>query len=1212
MTNQGLLRDMQAMASGEQPLVGPVESFVHAGIDLDARVQPSEQVVGALDGTKQPRVFTDERLVSAADPCQSRAVKLARESRGLVVHGPPGTGKSQTITNVIGDHLSRGQRVLFVCEKRTALDVVSNRLEHLGLGRLCALVHDPQRDQRELYRAVRQQLDDLADVTTSDPRAQRRLAKIDEDLQTLHAELTRTHDSLMRVPNDDATGLSFHELVGQWLAIAEDESIKLDAAALADATLPQFEKHEQDLQDVLERSLAVAYATNPWRRAAGIKVEEFVSRPMPEFRAAMGRSLEASIAADATADPDIPPFTEGVDLAAAGPARAELADRLERALKETDAAVCARWGKQPGATAQRALKQLNEAGPSLAAVRSTPLDPNYALVVKSAVPSIASVNTQLATLSAYIDSAKSIFGFFAFGKKSAAAQVLNAYGVTLSKDNATAAHAFLTALRSRLVLQSLHDELSGKAAASGLIEDAVLVELLEKQHRLLAMLHDVRSQPALAGLEEHVLATLSHPVAGESLVRGLGKSPQRALALAKLEASLVATRLFDLRWLASASKETRAGKTAAETVGALNEQLDTLEGVLRTRTGLLNLPPTLAHSADQLVTASVEPEPGFAAMRRVILASEITRRLRSDPQLQNIDGQRMRSSFERYRSLDAQKREIVRDAVLHFWTSKQKERLLATTGTRLSGLGADLRRRLTMRGERAMRLRQVIAVGAGIEGGDPLFDLCPVWMASPETVAQIFAREPMFDVVIFDEASQCRLEEALPALLRGKRVVIAGDPKQLPPTRFFESAVAQSEDEPIETDQQLFEMQQGEIEDLLGAALNLSIQQCYLDVHYRSRNADLIGFSNEHFYGSRLQAIPGHPSNRSRFAPLTLYRADGTYKDGENPKEAERVVQVVKDLLRRAEPPSIGIACFNIDQRDLIVEALDEAAAEDAEFGKKLAESRTRSGAGSFEGLFVKNLENVQGDERDHIIISTTYGPDENGRFYRRFGPLGRAGGGRRLNVLVTRAREEVHIVTSIPAEAYRAVAPVPPGQSPGGAWLLFAYLHYAEQLAAEYEQAQRILEAANAPDRESEGSASAKPQAAEAPAANVYVRKSRWPSPLAASLGQHVATTHHIGSDVHWGNDGFCVDVALHHPARAEDVTVGVLCDTSRFGQAQDPVEWDAFRTAIHESQGWRLHRIWSPSLFRDTEGNVRAILRDAAEIVATEDSKDSIRTSR
>src|SRR5207248_2647332 len=144
----------------------------------------------------------------------------------------------------------------------------------------------------------------------------------------------------------------------------------------------------------------------------------------------------------------------------------------------------------------------------------------------------------------------------------------------------------------------------------------------------------------------------------------------------------------------------------------------------------------------------------------------------------------------------------------------------------------------------------------------------------------------------------------------------------------------------------------------------------------------------------------------------------------------------------------------NLQQRDLILERLDDLAATDAEFAKRLTAARQRKGAGSFEGLFVKNLENVQGDERDHIIISTTYGPDAKGKFYRRFGPLGRAGGGRRLNVLVTRARHEVHLVTSIPRESYVNLPAIPEGQSATGAWLLFAYLKYAEQLAALYTEA--------------------------------------------------------------------------------------------------------------------------------------------------------------
>jgi hypothetical protein len=472
-------------------------------------------------------------------------------------------------------------------------------------------------------------------------------------------------------------------------------------------------------------------------------------------------------------------------------------------------------------------------------------------------------------------------------------------------------------------------------------------------------------------------------------------------------------------------------------------------------------------------------------------------------------------------------------------------------------------------------------------------------MASPETVAQIFPRKALFDVVIFDEASQCRLEEALPVLTRGKRVVIAGDPKQLPPTRFFESAITASEDEEVADQQSLFERQQGEVEDLLTAALNLSIENAYLDVHYRSRNSDLISFSNDQFYHHRLQAIPGHPSNISRYSPVTLYRADGIYEERQNVKEAEQVCRIVRDLLKRAEPPSIGIACFNIVQRDLITEKLDELATEDAEFGRRLAEARVRRGAASFEGLFVKNLENVQGDERDHIIISTTYGPQKDGKFYQRFGPVARVGGGRRLNVLVTRAREEVHVVTSIPAEVYRALPPVPAGETPGGAWLLYAYLQFAERLAAMYEALRH--------DLTSDAATSAAVLGAP-PKVVTQGQQRSLPSRFSESLAHVLAERHGIGSTVHWGNDGFCVDVALAHPVRADDVTIGVLCDSARFRNAEDPVEWDLFRTVVHESQGWKLHRIWTPQFFRQPGEVTDALAALAREHVAHEKPVDAL----
>ena len=188
----------------------------------------------------------------------------------------------------------------------------------------------------------------------------------------------------------------------------------------------------------------------------------------------------------------------------------------------------------------------------------------------------------------------------------------------------------------------------------------------------------------------------------------------------------------------------------------------------------------------------------------------------------------------------------------------------------------------------------------------------------------------------------------------------------------------------------------------------------------------------------------------------------------------------------------------------------------------------------------------MQGDERDEIVISTTYGPGADGKFYRRFGPLGMPGGGRRLNVLVTRARDRVHVVTSIPAAAYRALPPVPEGEQAGGAWLLFAYLKSAEGGDRPAEQR----------------------------------RETRTPSPLVDAVAERTAA-----AQAYWGNDGFCVDVVPN------GTDAGVLVDGCRYAAAGDPVDWDVFRTGVLAGQGWRLTRVWSPHLYRDPEGVLRTV---------------------
>jgi hypothetical protein len=1235
--HQGLLRDTRAMLADENPLIGPIQNFLTSGIDFDAPVAPATPAPTQLSN----RAINTERLAAAADPCQARAVALARQATGLVIHGPPGTGKSQTITNIIADHLARGQRVLLVCDKRTALDVVADRLEHMGLRSLCGIVHDPQRDQRDLYRSIHQQLDELPEAKLY-PRAAAALEKADAELQQLHDELTGYHNALMKPAADG--GPSFHELMGEWMSCQSDGQVMLNESAVAGISVENLHEQRAGLAELFARAANVDYFKNPWAKCAGVSLADFLSRPMAEARTAMSRILAAAGTADAAADERIPSFTDVIPVADQARARLELVGILAELLPKVVQTGQGAWICEELETIRDWRTKFDGLKESLPALRSTTVDP--ALAVSMAWPGETSlISLDRLALRHYLDATTKWWSLLALGIKSRAAQVLKKFSLPLTPENADHVARFIEANTVRFPLALFCTRVSGKQPAA--MPDAEIENFFQVAEQWFPLLERIATDPALAGIgalmaklhaacgfvdvhgkENHepfsdgpeggatdgggvedpsmALRAIAKPGAANrsqtaDFLEGLRLSTARADAITRLDEELAASMLFDPKWHLDFSAELRKGKQAHDTAAALADRLDQLEGVLRVRAGRAAVPAMLAPAVDQILSQAVASSDAIAALNQKVLTNAIIRRLRENPMLQTVDAHRIESNFDRYRKLDAEKKILVRDAVAHLWVSKQKERLLSSTGSRLNSTGTDLRRRLITRGERAMRLRQVIAIGDSLPGGDPLFDLCPVWMASPETVAQIFPRKAMFDAVIFDEASQCRLEEALPVLTRGRRVVIAGDPNQLPPTRFFESGLVQSQQEEAETEQELFESQQGEIEDLLAAALNLAIEQCYLDVHYRSRNSDLIEFSNRNFYSSRLQAIPGHPSNRTKYSPLTLYRVDGTYSKRTNPAEADRVVQIVHDLLKRAEPPSIGIACLNLPQRDLIVEKLDDLAADDADFAKRLADSRIRKGKGSFEGLFVKNLENVQGDERDHIIISTTYGPDEQGKFYRRFGPVGMAGGGRRLNVLVTRARCEVHLVTSIPGEAYRSLPAVPPGQAASGAWLLFAYLKYAEELVAEYGNA-NIEHSTSSMEHRNE-------QVQIAPVVNVLPSKS--PSVFAGQLGEALARAMKIGSDVHWGNDGFCVDLALHHPVRPGDVTIGVLCDGCRYAAADDAVEWDIFRTGILGGQGWILRRIWTPHFFRDPQGNQMAIRKSADEFVAGEKPVDALATT-
>jgi hypothetical protein len=297
---------------------------------------------------------------------------------------------------------------------------------------------------------------------------------------------------------------------------------------------------------------------------------------------------------------------------------------------------------------------------------------------------------------------------------------------------------------------------------------------------------------------------------------------------------------------------------------------------------------------------------------------------------------------------------------------------------------------------------------------EDIFKLMPCWLASPESVSAIFPMKEMFDLVIFDEASQCYAERGIPALFRGKRAVVAGDSQQLKPGDFFQTRWQDEQEEPPDT----------EVDSLLELCSRY-LPSVQLQGHYRSKSLALIQFSNQYFYGGKLKMLPELSTANSKEPAIDYMKVEGEWKDYCNEVEADKVVQLIDELAKNSPGKQVGVITFNAPQQSLILDRLEASFARQ---GKEIPAT-----------LFVKNIENVQGDERDIIIFSIAYGPNKKGIASAQFGSLSQAGGENRLNVAVSRAREKIIVVTSLWPEQF-----VVQDVKNEGPRLLKAYLQFA------------------------------------------------------------------------------------------------------------------------------------------------------------------------
>ena len=429
-----------------------------------------------------------------------------------------------------------------------------------------------------------------------------------------------------------------------------------------------------------------------------------------------------------------------------------------------------------------------------------------------------------------------------------------------------------------------------------------------------------------------------------------------------------------------------------------------------------------------------------------------------------------------------------------------------------------------------------------------ILSLFPCWLLSPENVSNLLPlTKNLFDVVIFDEASQVFIESTIPTIYRGKSIVVAGDDKQLRPSATFMKRYLGADPETIDD----YSVQAAlEVDSLLDLAVS-RYESANLTYHYRSRHQELIDFSNYAFYNGNLQVSPNISKNRHN-RPIERHKVRGKWIDRKNTEEALEIVEILKKIFKtRKHNESIGIITFNSDQQGHIADIIDKAAAKDAEFRSNILAETHRVENGEDTSLFIKNLENVQGDERDIIIFSIGYAPNESGKLYTNFGSLSQEGGENRLNVAITRAKSKIIIVTSIEPEDLKV-----DNSKNLGPRLLQKYLMYTRAVSeCDYEQMAFVLSELRPPEAK-----------AEAMFTNVAAIELQMKERL-EKLGYTV--------DTGLGNDNNRISLAIYDE-KSDRYLVGVELDTDAFKASASCLERDVYKPRFLEARGWTLVRVW------------------------------------
>jgi KaiC/GvpD/RAD55 family RecA-like ATPase len=1041
-----------------------------------------------------------------ADSSQFAAV-VDSGKESFVLHGPPGTGKSQTITNMIACALARGKRVLFVAEKMAALSVVKNRLTEIGIADFCLELHSNKANKTEIAERIGETLK-LADDGQGDA-----FAKKAEELAALAQELADVNDA---VHKERRLGVSVYDGIVRYLEYQDAPDIlEIDNTFFERLNAASFKGYEDTLLEMAACATEIGdVRRTPFRN---IELLEFSGKWKRRSEGMLGLYLEQL------------PYTRRItDICLS-----EIGTRVRKLSKSKLNSL------------YEFAKLLIKSGPEikeLMSVTGTPAQEKLLNDYKNAVERYTQV------VERYDQDFNGVpekinYELLQIELEDETGKRRNCCAATLKKLEQFQVHTLLKEkkdyyLRLLLLRRSCKQTVDEKAQelikAVPQIKDIPLERILKSEEAL----------EHLAELAETIYTDFDRK-AFEAVIE--------EVTVSEAYDSLL---LFMNSYKMLLSTEHSFIKQFCYTGGLENLEEDYFEFMIKKLSAIkesLYLMPSwvrfnhlakrchdegLSFAVKALTEGRLRSDDLVRSFRKKVYKNFVETEIALDDRLNEFSAAVTEESIDRFRRFNDEFQDITRREIrarLIGGLSKDTddfalERLMLARAVKSKMKGLTLRQLFK-------DIPEIVKIAA------------PCMLMSPISVAQYLEiNDDKFDIVVFDEASQVPTAEAVGAMARGKTVVIVGDANQLPPTSFFVSDYVDEDN-----------LEDEDLESVLDEAIAVGLPEHHLLWHYRSKHESLISFSNAMYYENKLLTFPS-PNELS--SKVMFHYVEGVYDRGgakTNSEEAEALINaVISKLSDPLDKSSIGIVTFSSAQRSLIEDRLTAA------ISKHKLEGRAMSGD---EPLFVKNLENVQGDERDIIYFSVGYGPDKYCRLSLNFGPLNKQGGFRRLNVAVTRAKSEMHMFSSITSDMIDLAK-----TTSKGVLGLKAFLEFADK-----GKTMLALDASE-------------------------VREDK------NTVGMYIAEElkkEGIRCECNVGDSGFKIDVGVIDPIDENKYLLGILCDSLQAGEVKSVRDKYVLEVKTLKLLGWNLYRMWTVNFLQNPKREIKRVKAYIERLAAVQSGK-------